>query len=58
MALLRDVFGDDWWPYGIEPNRHVIEALTRYMGEQGLLGDNIPTVEELFAPTLLGDYRL
>ena len=58
MALLRDVFGEDWWPYGIEPNRHVIEALLRYMGEQGLLADNIPTVEDLFAPSLLGDYKL
>ena len=58
IALLRDVFGEDWWPYGIEANRHVIEALTRYMGEQGLLADKIPTVEELFAPTLVGDYKL
>ncbi len=57
IALLRDVFGDDWWPYGIEPNRHVIESLIRYMGEQGLLAE-IPTVEDLFAPSLIGDYRL
>ena len=58
MALLRDVFGEDWWPYGIETNRHVIEGIDRYMGEQGLLANDIPTVEELFAPTLVGDYKL
>lgn len=58
VALLRDVFGEDWWPYGIEANRHVIEALIRYMGEQGLLGDRTPAVEELFAPTLVDEYKL
>ena len=34
---LREIFGPDWWPYGVEANRHVLESLIRYMGEQGLL---------------------
>jgi len=27
MDLLKSTFGSDWWPYGIEPNRHILETL-------------------------------
>ena len=54
---LREVFGPDWWPYGIEPNRHVLESLLRYMGEQGLLRKPVK-VEDLFAPNLAGEFKL
>jgi 4,5-dihydroxyphthalate decarboxylase len=33
---LRDLFGGDWWPYGLEPNLTTIEALVQYSFEQGL----------------------
>jgi 4,5-dihydroxyphthalate decarboxylase len=49
----RRVLGDDWWPYGVEPNRPTLEALGRYMVEQGLAPRVVP-VEELFAPTTCG----
>ena len=58
LVALRELFGEDWWPYGIEANRHVIEALLRYMREQGLLTDKIPTVDDLFAPSLLAEFKL
>lgn len=58
LVLLREVFGSDWWPYGIEANRHAIETLIRYMGEQGLLGEKKPTVEDLFAPSVAGDFKI
>jgi 4,5-dihydroxyphthalate decarboxylase len=54
---LREIFGPDWWPYGIEANRHVLEALVRYMGEQGLLARPVK-VEEIFAPSLAGEFKL
>lgn len=54
---LKDIFGPDWWPYGIEPNRHVIETLIRYMGEQGLLAKPV-SVEDLFAPNMIGEFKL
>ncbi len=44
------VFGGDCWPYGVEPNRPTLEALTTYMVEQGLIPEPIP-VEKLFVPT-------
>lgn len=32
----RDIFGGDYWPYGIEPNRTTIEAFLGYCHEQGV----------------------
>ena len=54
---LREIFGPDWWPYGIEPNRHVLEALLRYMQEQGLLKRPLK-VEDIFAPSAMGEFKL
>jgi 4,5-dihydroxyphthalate decarboxylase len=54
---LREIFGPDWWPYGIDPNRHVLETLIRYLGAQGLLKRPL-TVEEIFAPSSLGEFKL
>ena len=57
MDLLKQLFGADWWPYGIEPNRHVLDTLVRYMGEQGLL-DRPVKVEEIFAPNVVGEFKI
>ncbi|MGH7826544.1 MAG: ABC transporter substrate-binding protein [Candidatus Binatia bacterium] len=54
---LREIFGPDWWPYGVEANRHVLESLIRYMGEQGLLKKPVK-VEDIFAPSSLGEFKL
>jgi 4,5-dihydroxyphthalate decarboxylase len=54
---LHEIFGPDWWPYGIDSNRDVLEHLIRYMGEQGLLAKPIK-VEELFAPNIVGDFKI
>jgi 4,5-dihydroxyphthalate decarboxylase len=54
---LRDIFGPDWWPYGVEANRHVLESLIRYMGEQGLLKKPMQ-VEDIFASSALGEFKL
>ncbi len=54
---LKSLFGADWWPYGIEPNRHVLETLIRYMQEQGLIERPVK-VEELFAPNVVGEFKI
>ena len=41
------VFGGDPWPYGIEPNRPTLEALVRYLAEQGVIA-KAPRVDDLF----------
>ncbi|OGP21665.1 MAG: 4,5-dihydroxyphthalate decarboxylase [Deltaproteobacteria bacterium GWA2_57_13] len=57
MDLLKSTFGSDWWPYGIEPNRHILETLIRYMGEQGLI-DRPVKVDELFVPNTFGEFKI
>ena len=32
----RALMGTDFWPYGVEPNRTTLGALTQYLVEQGL----------------------
>jgi 4,5-dihydroxyphthalate decarboxylase len=45
---VRRVMGEDYWSYGLEENRHVLETLARYSFEQGLSIRQLP-VEEMFA---------
>jgi 4,5-dihydroxyphthalate decarboxylase len=53
----RALLGEDWWPYGVEPNRHVLETFVRYHHEQGLSKRRLK-VEELFAPETLTSFRV
>lgn len=46
------VFGHDWYPYGIAPNRKSIEAIINFTWEQGLTTKRL-TIEEMFAPETL-----
>jgi 4,5-dihydroxyphthalate decarboxylase len=43
------VFGGDCWLYGIEPNRPTLEAMLRFMVDQGLIAKSVP-IEDLFVP--------
>ena len=53
----RRELGEDWWPYGFEPNRHVLETFLRYHHEQGLSKRRLKP-EELFAPETLKSFRV
>lgn len=48
----RKLLGDNYWPYGIEPNRKALQALFQYSYEQGLASKKL-TIEELFDPSTL-----
>ncbi|MDX3907082.1 MAG: ABC transporter substrate-binding protein [Pigmentiphaga sp.] len=48
----RALMGDDFWSYGLDANRHVLETFTRYHHEQGLSPRQVAP-EELFHPTVL-----
>lgn len=50
IEATRQVMGDDYWSYGLEENRHVLDAAAQYAWEQGLLARRIDKIEELFAP--------
>jgi 4,5-dihydroxyphthalate decarboxylase len=45
----RELFGKDFWPYGIAPNRPTWAAIGQYVHEQGL-GPRPVTPDEMFAP--------
>jgi len=49
----RALMGEDFWPYGIAPNRKALEALFLYSYEQGLANKKL-VIEELFHPSSLG----
>jgi 4,5-dihydroxyphthalate decarboxylase len=46
------LMGDNFWPYGIKPNRKALEALFQYSYEQGLASREL-TIEELFHPSTM-----
>jgi 4,5-dihydroxyphthalate decarboxylase len=52
---VRALMGDDWWPYGLEPNRKALDTFLRYHHEQGLSPRRFRP-EELFALETLTDY--
>ena len=48
----KNLMGDNFWPYGIEPNRKALKTLFRYSYEQGLSSREL-IINELFHPPTL-----
>jgi len=48
----RTLMGENFWPYGIVPNRRALETLFQYSYEQGLASRKL-TIEELFHPSTM-----
>jgi 4,5-dihydroxyphthalate decarboxylase len=44
-----ELFGGDPMPYGLEPNRSVLETFARYLAAQGFVDRQI-AVDEFFVP--------
>jgi 4,5-dihydroxyphthalate decarboxylase len=57
VADVRRRLGDDWWPYGLDANRRVLETFLRYHHAQGL-SHRCLTPEELFAPETLETFKI
>jgi len=53
----RRELGEDWWAYGLEPNRHALDTFLRYHHEQGLSPRRLAP-EELFAPETLEGFKI
>lgn len=47
LAEARQLMGPDFWSYGLEPNRHVLEAFLRHHHEQGV-SSRLVGIDELF----------
>jgi len=57
VAETRRELGEDWWAYGLAPNRHVLETFLRYHYEQGL-SKRLRAPEELFARETLEAFKV
>jgi 4,5-dihydroxyphthalate decarboxylase len=57
VAEAKRELGEDWWPYGLGPNRRVLETFLRYHHAQGL-SKRLHAPEELFAPETLEAFRI
>jgi 4,5-dihydroxyphthalate decarboxylase len=53
----REIAGEDFWPYGIEPNRPTLEAFVQYAFEQGVTQRKLQ-LEELFAPETRESFKI
>ncbi|MSQ50408.1 MAG: 4,5-dihydroxyphthalate decarboxylase [Betaproteobacteria bacterium] len=54
---MRSLFGNDYLPYGIEPNRTTLQAFIDYAYEQGVCHRRV-AVEELFAESTLTTHKV
>jgi 4,5-dihydroxyphthalate decarboxylase len=52
VKAARELLGDDYWPYGVAPNRRTLETFVRHHHGQGLSPRQM-SVEELFDPSTL-----
>jgi 4,5-dihydroxyphthalate decarboxylase len=57
IESVRQLMGEDWWPYGLEPNRKTLETFLRYAAAQGIATRPL-TVEALFAPESLDTFKI
>lgn len=53
----RALMGEDYWPYGLQPNVRTLETFLRYSCEQGL-SKRALTPRELFAPECLESFKV
>jgi 4,5-dihydroxyphthalate decarboxylase len=56
-ADARTVFGEDFWPYGIEPNRTTLAAFLQFAHEQGVC-HRLVGVDELFPPQFRASFKV
>lgn len=53
----RRMFGNDFWPYGLEPNRKALEAFVQYCYEQGVAHRKV-AIEELYPESVRSLYEV
>jgi 4,5-dihydroxyphthalate decarboxylase len=50
LERTQELMGEDYWSYGLEQNRHVLEAAALYAWQQRMLEKAIDRIDDLFAP--------
>ncbi len=57
VNLVRELFGEDFWPYGIQANQKTLDAFLRFAFAQGVCHRKV-LPEELFAKQTLTQVRI
>ncbi|MFL6929737.1 MAG: ABC transporter substrate-binding protein [Xanthobacteraceae bacterium] len=57
LKAARELMGEDFWAYGVEPNRTTLETFLRHHHAQGL-SSRLVKVEELFHPSTHETFKL
>jgi 4,5-dihydroxyphthalate decarboxylase len=57
LRSARQLMGDDFWPYGVDSNRHVLDRFLDYHFKQGLSARRL-SVDELFHPSTLASFKI
>jgi 4,5-dihydroxyphthalate decarboxylase len=57
LLAARQLMGEDFWPYGIAPNRKALETFLRHHHAQGL-SPRLVKVEELFHPSTYETFKI
>lgn len=57
LFAVRREMGEDYWPYGLEPNRKALETFLRHHHEQGLSARRL-SAEELFHPGSVETFKV
>jgi 4,5-dihydroxyphthalate decarboxylase len=57
LAATRALMGDDFWPYGLEPNRKTLDTFLRHHHAQGL-SSRLVKPEELFHPSTHETFKI
>lgn len=56
-AQSAEMFGEEYWPYGAEPNRTTLEAFLQYAHEQGVCHRRL-SIDDLFPESVLSRFRV
>jgi 4,5-dihydroxyphthalate decarboxylase len=57
LKAARQTLGEDFWSYGVAPNRRTLEAFVRHHHAQGLSA-RLMAVDELFHPSTYASYAI
>jgi 4,5-dihydroxyphthalate decarboxylase len=53
----KELFGSDYWPYGVDGNRTTLDAFLQYAHEQGVCHRRL-AIEDLFPPQVMSRVRV
>jgi len=57
LTATRALMGEDYWSYGVAPNRHVLDTFLRHHHAQGLSSRRV-SVDELFHPSTYETFKV